>query len=223
MNALILFGFGEFMAAIASIGLFVLVISGIFFTKEMNVKRKLRNADGKRIGEVRDGECVKIKGSIVLSGKVLQAPFSGRKCAYFHVMVQHPGRHGPNTIIEEELAGDVVLRNGIHYAIVDTGLIKSYIVTDKKYSSNLKRKPAPHLETFLNEHGYSTKGFWQWNHEYTFFEGILEKREVIAVFGKAQWRAAAEFGIDVPTDTVLHISSAEGNPVYLSDSPVAIV
>lgn len=91
--------------------IFILVLVAVisfsyFFSKKAVIKRKLKNAPFKRLSEFRDGNIAKIIGEVEFVDRKLTAPLSGRKCAYYHVLVEEEDSSGKSsawkTLITEE-------------------------------------------------------------------------------------------------------------------------
>jgi len=70
----------------------LIVISIIFvrfyFSRKAVVKRKLKKAAGVKISSFLSGEIAKVAGSVEFVGQPLIAPLSGRRCAYYYVLVE---------------------------------------------------------------------------------------------------------------------------------------
>ena len=118
---------------------------------------------------------------------------------------------------QEELGNKFLIKDGNEYALIETSQVKSNIIQDKEYFSAKRDGIDPELDAFLSKAGYSAKnwlGFKKTNIRYQ--EGILEKDETIAVYGKGQWKDAKEFNLTTPSKKVLVIT---GYPVFLSDDP----
>jgi hypothetical protein len=90
------------------VGLIVLVISAItyFFSRKAVVRRRLREADVKRIMDFADGDTARVIGKIVFAGETIKAPLSKRQCSYYHVVVEEyrsSGKSGHwHTLVDEE-------------------------------------------------------------------------------------------------------------------------
>lgn len=207
----------------------IIVFLANFFSKKAMVKRHLRKAVLKRIESVSEGETVKISGRVELTGEALIAPLSGRKCAYYHVLVEQCVNTGKSShyvkLIEEEVAGKFGIRDGRSCARVvsrDSGVvsgeIESYIVDDRKYSSGIFNDPSEVLENYLNSHGKKSDDFMGFNKSIRYKEGILEEGEVISVLGKASWKHAEAGEWSDDFGKLLIIGPTDKMPVYLSDA-----
>jgi hypothetical protein len=197
-----------------------------FFSRKTVVLRTLRRKRSKRISEFEENDVAKTTGKIKYLGETLIAPLSGRKCVYYYVLVQgqRPGsrRDVWNTLIEEEMAGDVVIHDGNSYAVIASTMVKSYLVPDKNYSSGFLKNPTDRIERYLKKHGHETTGALGFNLEIQYKEGILEEGELIVVLGKGTWKPARELNFKFPVEKVLMLNEDGETPVYLSDAPEAV-
>lgn len=206
------------IAVIAIIAFFT-----IFFNKKAIIKRKLKKAELKPINQFRDNEEARIVGEVEFVGEPLIAPLSGRPCAYYYVHVEQEKSTGKSsswsTLIEEEVSGEYVIRDGANYAYINGRHIKSYIVQDRNYRSGFLNDAADHLENYLNRKGYESENMLGFNKTMRYKEGVLEKGEKIAVYGKGVWRSATELNLPEKFGRVLSISEPNDDEIYLSDDP----
>ena len=206
----------------------VIVIIAIFlisylFSKKAIVKRKLKNAEFKSIGDFKDGEMAKIIGNVEFVNKPLISPLSNRRCSYYYIHIEQQVSSGENrrwkTIIEEEVSSKFLIREGGNFAFINDNNLKCYIVQDKSFSSGFCNDATENLEKFLNNKGYKSEGFLGLNKTLRYKEGILEREEKIAVFGKGIWKDVTTLELPEKYEKVLEITSNEGIAIYLSDDP----
>jgi hypothetical protein len=198
-----------------------------YFSRKAIVKRKLKKAAGKSISGFVNGEIAKVVGKVVFAGEPLISPFSKRKCAYYYVLVERKVSSGGKghhweTIVEEEVAGRFLIRDGNSYAHVNCKNVKSYIVQDKFYTSGFLADASEELERYLNNHGEKSEGLLGLNKTLRYKEGILEKGEMIAALGVGEWKKASDLELTDSFGYVLEINSSEKMPVYLSDDPETV-
>jgi len=209
--------------------LIALVVTGIivflsfWFTKKARVKRKLKKLPAQKIYSFTDGAIGKVSGKVELTGSPLIAPLSGRRCAYYHVLVEQLVSTGKSShwkkLIEEEVAGPFGIRDGSSCARVEGTNVISYIVDDRKYNSGFMEDATEVLVRYLEKHGHKSENFMGFNKRLRFREGLLEEGETIAVMGTAYREHPA---IDQWSDDfgkVLVFRSSKESPVYLSDDP----
>lgn len=207
----------------------IIVFLTNFYSKKAIVKRHLRKAVLKSIHSVTDGEIVKISGKVELTGPPLVAPLSGRKCAYYHVLVEQQVNTGKSShykkVIEEEVAGPFGIRDGRSCARIGirdpqsaSRDVESYIVDDAKYESGIFNDPTEVLDNYLSAHNLNSENFIGFNKSMRYREGILEEGEVISVLGKARWKHAETGEWSDDFGKLLIIGPTDKMPVYLSDS-----
>jgi hypothetical protein len=204
-----------------------IIFLGVYFNKTARIKRKLRKSPVRSMLEVQEGEVVKVAGKITMVGRPLTAPLSGRQCSYYHIKVEQYKRQGRSshwaTIIEEEVKGDVVLKDGSSYALIDTTKVLSHLVPDKKFAAGFMNDAQGHLQAYLKKHGVDSQNWLGLNKALRFNEGVLEPGETVAALGKATWKRKGQITQDVPSERILVIGSTDDNqPVYISDEPSVI-
>jgi hypothetical protein len=199
----------------------VAIIASIF-TRKAIVRRKLNNAPLRRLADFKHGEIAKIVGNVEFVDEPLEAPLSGRECAWYYVHVQKLGVKSYNTIIKEERKCTFVLRDGDKVAYINDENIKSYIVTDKEYSSGTYVDATQRLEAYLKKHGHKSQGFLGLNKTIRYNEGVLERYEAVAVLGKGEWRDAELLGLPSEYGTVLVITKPADKPINLTDDHYAV-
>ncbi len=201
---------------------FVMIISR-YFSRKAVVKRKLRRMNVKTMSSVQSGETVKIAGKVEYDGIPLTAPFSGRKCAYYYVLLEHKVSSGKSshweTLVEEEIAGNFVVREADYVARLDCSQVKSYIVQDRNYASNIFEDVTDAEEKYLSDHHIKRTNLLGFDRSFRYSEGVLEQGERIAVIGKAEWKHAGQGELSDPYGKILIIGPGVKEPLYLSDDP----
>jgi hypothetical protein len=209
-----------FIYIIAAV-LFIIVVVAYRSSDYIIVRKKLRKAERKQVADFEDGDTGKIVGEVVLLGRTLIAPLSGRKCAYYHVVVEQQKnyRQHPNTteLINEEKSGDVILKVGKDYVLVDTRLVYTYVVKDMQFESGFMKEADEAMEKYLAKHGHKSVGLLGLNKDINYKEGVLEEGEKVVVFGKGQWKTKSQLRLNVPAERILHLRMDGQEAVYLSD------
>lgn len=194
-----------------------------YFNRKTIVKRKLKKATGKKISDFVTGDIAKVVGKVEIVGVPLIAPLSGRPCAYYYVLVEQEKSYGRSssweTLIEEEVGGEFVIRDGRYRAHINSDNIKSYLVQDREYSSGFGEDASDILEKYLQDHGEKSEGLFNFNKKIRYKEGVLEQDEFMAVIGRGEWKNASQIKLPESYGRVLSIDSTEEEPVYLSDDP----
>lgn len=211
-------------AIILAIG--AIIFFSLYYSKKAVIKRKLKKAVGKKISDLISGDIAKIVGKVEYVGEPLIAPLSGRRCAYYYVLVEHQVSTGKSShwekLIEEEVAGAFVIRDGRHCAHINSKNVKSVLVEDRQYASGFRNDATAELESYLNAHGQKSEGTFGWNKNMRYKEGVLEEGELIAAMGRGVWKSAEQEQLPDVYDRVLAITSTETEPVYLSDDPETV-
>ncbi|MCG8581735.1 MAG: hypothetical protein MI866_17555 [Bacteroidales bacterium] len=201
----------------------IIIFFASFYTNKAVVKRKLKKAERKHLSEFRDGETARVVGTIECSNTPLTAPLSGRKCAHYYIIVEQERSSGKSsswhTLIEEEVMGDFVIRDGENRAFINGNNVKSYIVQDRKFRSGFLNDATQNLERYLNKKGYESENMLGFNKTLRYKEGVLEEGEEVAVYGKGSWKSAESLKLPEAYGRVLEISSTPEEPIYLSDDP----
>jgi len=212
------------------LGFFILFGSIFFlfyyFSKRTVIRRKLKKIPTKKISQFLNGDVGKIIGKVEFVGEPLISPLSNRPCAYYHVYVEQHKSSGKNSrwvkLIEEEVAGKFLIRDGSHSALVDCIQIKTYLVQDQVFQSGTFNDATSNLEHFLSQRGHTSVSFLGLNKSIRYKEGILESDELVAVAGKGEWKDAKDLQLPESYGRILHISQTPEQAVYLSDDPTTV-
>ena len=202
----------------------VLILIGLiyFFSEEKRIKRKLKNAPYKVMGEFKDGDVAKVIGRVISTEEPLIAPLSGRKCVQYHVIVERD-RGGDEEgaqyeiIIDDKVESKFLIKDGDYLATITDLNLKSYIEKDKEFSSGLLKDASSNLEEYLKSHGNKSENFFGFNKKLRFSEGILALGEEVAVYGPANWKQASELNLPASFKRVLEFIPTQKDKVYLSD------
>ncbi len=216
------------MEAVFPLTLFILLFGGIFliaylFSKKARIRRRLKKFPFKYISDFVNGESAKITGMVEFVDVPLTSPLSGRSCAWYYVLVEQRVSSGKSShwkkIIEEEVPGRFVLREGNRCALIDERKVKTYIVGDKQFRSGFMNDASEVLESYLNKHGINSVGLFGFNKAIRYKEGVLEEGERITVFGKGEWKEAAQLGLADIYGRVLHLRAPDQDFMVLTDDP----
>ncbi len=207
-----------------SLSIFIAIVVIVrLSSKKARIRRKLRKSELKKIADFKSGEIAKIIGKVEFVDDPLISPLSNRICSYYYVHVQQKVSSGKSshwkTIVEEEVSSKFVIREDTDYAFINDNKLKCYIVQDRNYSSGFMKDATENLEKYLNSKDYKSEGFMGINKTLRYKEGVLEKEEEIAVFGKGEWKDAAKLNLPEKYGRVLEITSTNNEAVYLSDDP----
>jgi hypothetical protein len=199
-----------------------------FFGKAETIKRILKNVETKRIRDVVNGEVTKVAGEVRIIGKPLIAPLSKRECGYYYVLIEEHQRTGFSNnwswvkIVEEEVAGNFLIKDGRHYARLNSKKVKSHIVQDRNYSSGLFKDASDDLKQYLHDHGWNAVDLFGFNLSIRYKEGVLENGEMVTVMAKAEWQLASQFNLPQSYGKILAMNATDELSIYLSDDPAAL-
>lgn len=196
----------------------------LFMSRSAIVKGAIEKVERKKIGEVKDGEIVNIKGKVVLVGRTLKAPLSQRKCAYYSIEVSN-WRAGPDyNNIKEEKGGDLVIFDGEDYAMVNVKKVNALLHDDKIYhydafTTNLIEIITNSYEVreYLEKNGKPKTIISDILTEVCATEGVLEEGETIVVAGKASWKSSSKLKLNIPEKRILFIEPLNEHGVYLTE------
>ena len=211
-------------ACIVCIGFYYL-----FFSRSAVVKSKIKSTPQKKICDVNEGEIVSIVGRIVLAGRVLTAPLSKRKGAYFSIKVRRG--HDDHTFFsdytkfDDEKSGDLLIYDGQHYALIDSKLIVAHLNQDENYRYepwnidiiNFPFRSSPELGKYLEKHGKPKNMYSEMLIDVYSSEGVLEEGEVVAIAGKASWKKSSDFKLRIPNQQILYLQSLNEYGVYVTE------
>jgi hypothetical protein len=211
---------------------FILIIAGVAFTRnylsrKAVVKRKLKKAAGKKISSFLSGDIAKVVGNVEFVGAPLTSPLSGRRCAYYYVLVEQLVSTGKSShwkkVIEEEVGGTFVIRDGRYRAHISSeSTLKTYLVQDRVYSSGFHEDATEVLESYLHAHNVASENLFGLSKTLRYKEGVLEESECMAVIGRGEWKNAREISLPDSFGRILVLSSTEEEPIYLSDDPETV-
>ena len=157
-----------------------------FYSKRARNLRALRKVPLRTVREaMRCGGVVRLRGRLRLAEHHLEAPLTGRPCAWYEVKVQeHSHQHQTrwDTLIEERDGVDFLLEDDTGVARVSGLEVRAAITADASFSSGLLNEPDARQVAFLESHEESpTETFF--NRTLRYREGILEEGEFICVAG----------------------------------------
>jgi hypothetical protein len=157
-----------------------------WFSEAEQTKRAIRGTPRRRIGDVRDGEFVKIVGTIKYLAEPLTAPLSGRRCAYFEARaMEKRGKSGYREIAMEGGGVEFLVEDGTGRAVIDPVMLRAAVVEDDAKRSGFLSDATPGMEAFLARHGKDAVGPFGFNRTISYKEGVFEEGEAVAVVGRA--------------------------------------
>jgi hypothetical protein len=197
----------------------VLALAGVlfaswYFSRDVRARRKLARTPMQAIVDVVPGTISRLTGMIQPLAEQLTAPMSGRRCAYYLVIVEvyrSSGKSGHwHELLREEQSVDFLLRDNTGIARIQMDGPHVAVVRDHKTRSGTFDDPTPVEAAFLERLGEQATNFLGLNRTLRYTEGALEFGEDITVLG------AARPGAD-QVDLVLE--TPPQGPMLLTDHP----
>ena len=149
---------------------------GWWTARSREIKRALRDAEVVSIAEYPDGAKKRIVGQVSLLDEALIAPFSGRQCAAFVVVIDDTDYPRETVMCEKRLVS-FVIRDQTGRAIVHPGQARLALTLDEQPSWS--GDPTPRKEMLVKD-----KLGRLFNPELTYREGVLEPGALVAVLGR---------------------------------------
>lgn len=176
----------------------LLVFAGVYLAKKQGYFA-LRAANVIPIADAKDEDQVTLKGKV----RVLEsttAPYSGRACAGFQLIIQQFKRSAVTAtgggsignghwkkVHEESVCLDFELIDeaGDHSVVEGE---KSKLLLTRDSTAATGAWSSGQVEEFLKERNLELKGFFG-NKNFRILEGVLEEGETVTINGKARWEA----------------------------------
>ncbi|WP_105167826.1 hypothetical protein [Pseudoalteromonas sp. T1lg23B] len=209
--------------------------------------RTFKEANIFKLDKCKDNELVRIQGQLVLIGKPLIAPFSGKECAAFETRVstmeevvttKGGGSHVDSKQIWETLKlvsdrSDFLIKCERSYAIIRVDKCKLKIHEDIVHDENSYTKDRggflAESENTLRKKALTRinlsyrKFIGTYAEDIKFEEGVLEQDEQVAVRGVGSWVDLCDIKeLDFlhckGVERVFEIKNSKGHQLYISDS-----
>ncbi len=173
------------LAVLAILGFLAYLFSG-----DQVTRRALQKVPRRRIGDLRDDEEARVIGVVGVEAPI-RAPISGRRCAYYRVVVEEQyetdGHRTWRNILDVQDGVDFLVKDETGEALVKTTRVEAVLEKDRSKSSGFLHDATPELEAFLKEHGRSSEGL-VFNRTLRYREGVVEAGERVAVAGLVRRR-----------------------------------
>jgi len=192
------------------------VVSGGFFAWYFGRERRLRSAIVAapivKVGDVRQGDTVRVTGKLAHGPLTLDAPFSHRTCAHYDALLEEryleEGKEAWSTVAHETSSRPFFIDDDTGRVQIDTTRFEGIVVRDHhKHRGDLDRDKAL---AFLAKHGHAAE--ISEGRVLRYREGVLEAGETVTVLGTARFETHEG-------KKVLVLGSPEGGTVRASDDP----
>lgn len=211
------------IACSVTAALFIGACLSSYYSPHRRLKRELHSAPLTTIERCNENATARLQGELVQLGELLEAPLTGRSCAYFVATVEEQGGKHWRELAREEKWSDFVLEDGTGQALIRMEGAKTVIHRDAQYWSDTHNQVSPEIEAFLTRHGESSKGLI-FKRTLRYREGVLEPGEQVMVRG----RGVREINPDrriAPTsgyrNSAAHLVMRSDTqiPLYITDDP----
>lgn len=201
--------------AVAGVAAVAIVVSRVL-SKEAQVRRGLARLPTIAVRAVKPGQEAKVEGKVRYHEVPLEAPLSGRRCAFYAVRVEvHTEGKGWMPLILEEKGEDFWIEDDTGKLLVRAAGGKIVAVHDASlHSAALSDKRAVNVDAFLARHGHKRDGanLDEPHKQFRFFEGVLEEGEVVTARGVGVLAGGADAG-------ALELHAPRHGHVLVSEAP----
>ncbi len=151
---------------------------------DRKVKRRLRKAPRRAIRHLPDGTYARFVGTVLPLDSPIEAPLTGRPCAYWRVIVEEKHGKSYSQILCKEEGRDFSIRDETDTLRVSVDGALMALEQDGDFASNVWTDPTPALERFLSKYGEKTTGIL-FNRSLRYHEAVIETGESVTVAGIA--------------------------------------
>ena len=209
----------------------IIVFCVYYFNPKKVILRTLSKIPNKSIGSLRTNELTKVTGKALHVKEPLIAPLSRRKCVFYTMKIEKKVSSGKSshwkTIIKEEKVQDFFIDKRGEFVIIkpvqNPKNFISYLVTDKKASSGTFSDPTPEFESLLRRHNIDSTGFFGFNKQLRYTEGIIEIGEIITVAGIVKWKNLSEPIPEYSYSKIATLESSVNQKIIITDLPMTNV
>ncbi len=197
-------------------------------SRRARTEQSLRLSKRRPIASFSEAEPSKIVGTLAYVSAPLISPLTGRRCAYYEVLVEEYDGRGASgdwsTLIHETKGQSFALEDESGRAIVDPQYCHTAIVVDSHTKSGTFNDPTQVERAYLESHGRDGQG-WVFNKTLRYKEGILEAGEELAVLGRGTKEpdpdgvASVGGGYRSGPPMRLRMRGTQSEPLLISDEP----
>ncbi len=206
-----------------------IAFSVYYFNNKQVILRKLSKTRHKSIASLKTGEFVKVHGKALHVQVPLIAPLTKGKCIFYKIEIEKKVSTGKSshwkTIVNEEKVQDFFIEHNGSYVIVkptkNPRNFKSHLVIDTKTSSGTFSDPSPAFEALLKHYGINSEGFFGFNKQLRYREGVIEIGEKITVAGIAKWKTLSEPIPEYSYSKIVALESSDKEKIIITDHPEA--
>lgn len=225
---LLSFNTNSFIVPIAVISVAVLIGFLIyFFNNKQKIIRTLSKLPIRQIGSLKTNEFSRITGKALHVKEPLIAPFSKRKCIFYSMKIEQKKSNGKSshwrTLVKEEKIQEFFLEKNSDFVIVKPNQnpknYLSHLVIDKKTQSGTFNDPTPEFKALLKHYNINSEGFFGFNKQLRYSEGIIEIGEQITVAGIAKWKSLKEPIEGYSYSKIAALEASDKQKLIITDLP----
>jgi hypothetical protein len=197
------------------------LISGMLANRR--VRRLLRAAPSAMLGELAENTFARVAGTVeTFRSRALEAPLSGRLCAYYSIVVLERSRGDARELASEQEGIPFMLRAADAHAVIDPAHALISSGYDYKRDTPLAGATDPEL-ALIGRHRIT-----RWDiDELLFREAILGIGERVVVYGAGMREPdpdapIGEQGYRDPRATRLRFTGTARYPLVISDDPKSV-
>ncbi|WP_405294974.1 hypothetical protein [Algibacter sp. Ld11] len=199
-----------------------------FFSKKNRMLREFKKTRKKSINSIKRNEYAKIIGKAKHVGEPLVAPLSGRKCVYYHVVVEVKGDKSWRKIINDVKSQDFFVATSSEMVMLKTSNLRAdskyiHLVKDFSKNSGFRNDAPEQLEAYLRKHSKKSTGLFGINKQMRYKEGVIELDENIAVKGIAEWKSLNEPIEGYSYSKILTLTGTKKQKLLVTDEPKALL
>jgi len=203
-------------------------ILSIYFSKKNRMLRAFKETRRKNINSIKRNEYAKVIGKAKHIEAPLIAPLSGRKCVYYHVVVEVRGDKTWRKIIDDVKCQDFFISVNTEMAIVQTSDLDKtsnyvHLVKDFNKESGFRNDASEKLETYLKTYSKKSTGLFGVNKQMRYREGVIELNEDIAVKGICEWQNFSEPIDGYSYSKILTLTGTKKQKLLITDEPKALL
>ncbi|WP_460220559.1 hypothetical protein [Psychroserpens sp. MEBiC05023] len=212
-----------FIIAACVIGLIIFL--AIYFSGKNVIIRTLSKIPHKPASSLKTNELSKVTGKALHVKEPLKAPYSGRHCVFYQIIIQQKVSNGKSshwkTLIKEERFQDFFVdTNGDFVIIKPQDHPRNYIchlVKDKTQTSGTFDDPTPEFKSLLNRYHINSENFFGFNKRLRCKEGIIAIGEHVTVAGIAKWKSLSEPLPEYPYSKIAALESEGKQKLIITD------
>lgn len=159
-------------------------------SKAGRARRALRSAKGSSISDAVEGKPIKLTGTVRCLGEPLKAPFSGRLCACWEVLVREyiPSQSSGSwrDVMTEQDAQHFIIENETGRVLVKA-IDPHMALKAEEISAKGPVRASSEIKQFLVSRGHSTDGLLGMARDLKYHEGVIEAGEKVSVSGIGRW------------------------------------